>query len=78
MGIFHFQYQGDYGWEAIGAGVGDGDDPIGMALAEVGLFYDGPLPAGSYQVIESRGAAPRWEAIEVGVDGKIVDPRRSV
>ncbi len=70
--LFHFQFRGTAGWEAIGAGVGDGEDPIAEALAEVRSFADGTLPAGNYQVIEARSSDTRWETFDLGEDGRII------
>jgi hypothetical protein len=70
--LFHFQFRGTVGWEAIGAGVGDGEDPIAEALAEVRRFAGGTLPAGNYQAIEARSSDTRWEAFDLGEDGQIV------
>ena len=73
--LFHFQFRGPAGWEPIGAGVGDGEDPLAEALDEVRRFAGGTLPAGSYQVIEARSSDTRWQAFELGKDGEIIsDP----
>jgi hypothetical protein len=73
MPIFHFQIQGDGGWEPIGAGEGRGDDALGGAFADLRELSGGSLPAGTYQVIESRSSNALWQTFEVGGDGEIVD-----
>jgi hypothetical protein len=71
------QFRSVAGWEAVGAGEGAGEDPVGEALAEVRGFSGGTLPAGSYQVIQARSSVTRWETFELGVDGEILDPAES-
>jgi hypothetical protein len=73
MPIFHFQFQGEGGWEAIGAGEGSRDDALGGAFADLRELSGGRLPAGTYQVIESRSSNALWQTFELGADGKIVD-----
>jgi hypothetical protein len=72
--LFHFQFRGTAGWEPIGAGagVGDSEDPIAEALAEVRRFAGTTLPAGTYQVIEARSSETRWKTFDLGEDGQIV------
>jgi hypothetical protein len=65
MAIFHFQVHGEYGWEALGAGLGDGEDPIAAALDELRDFYGGLLPGGEYRVIEARSANALWRTFEL-------------
>jgi hypothetical protein len=72
MPIFHFQYQGESGWETLGAGEGLGDDPVGGAIDDLRRLSGGTLPAGTYQVIESRSSSSQWQTFELGVDGQIL------
>jgi hypothetical protein len=77
--LFHFEFRGTAGSEAIGVGVGGGGDPIGEALAEVRGYAGGTLPAGTYRVIEARSADTRWQTFELGEDGEIIlDPGTTV
>jgi hypothetical protein len=73
MAIFHFQLLGAAGWEAVGAGVGDGEDPVDVALAELRDLCGGHLPAGRWRVIESHSADPRLETFEVDEAGAVHD-----
>jgi hypothetical protein len=73
MPIFHFQFQGEGGWEPIGAGEGRGDDALDGAFADLRELSGGTLPAGTYQVIESRSSNALWQTFEVGGDSEIVD-----
>ncbi|OJU85349.1 MAG: hypothetical protein BGO11_17865 [Solirubrobacterales bacterium 70-9] len=73
--LFHFQYLGAAGWECVGAGIGEGREPIAEALEEVRRLSGGRLPAGHYQAIEARAADPRFESFELGEDGKPVMDR---
>jgi hypothetical protein len=73
MPIFHFQFQGDAGWETLGAGEGLGDDAMGGAIDDLRRLSGGSLPAGTYQVIESRSAAAHWQTFELGVDGQVLE-----
>ena len=63
--IFHFEFHGDADWEPIGAGIGDGHEPLLEALGEVQRLYGGSLPAGLYQVIEVGSRDPRWMTFRV-------------
>jgi hypothetical protein len=73
MPIFHFQFQGEGGWEPIGAGEGRGDDALDGAFADLRELSGGTMPAGTYQVIESRSSDALWQTFEVGGDSEIVD-----
>jgi hypothetical protein len=72
MAIFHFQFQGELGWETLGAGEGLGDNAIGGAIDDLRQLSGGTLPAGSYQVIESRSSVAQWQTFELGVDGQVL------
>ena len=72
MTIFHFQFHGEAGWETLGAGEGLGDDPIGGAIDDLRRLSGGTLPAGTYQMIESRSSASQWQTFEVAADGQIL------
>jgi hypothetical protein len=71
--LFHFQFLGEAGWEPVGAGIGEGDDPITSALDEIRELSAGALPAGRYQVIEARGSDTRWQTFDLGSDGNRID-----
>ena len=73
MSIFHFQFRGEVGWEPVGAGEGRGEDALDGAFADLRELSGGSLPAGTYQVIESRSSNALWQTFEVGGDGEIVD-----
>ncbi len=73
MSIFHFQYLGQEGWEPIGAGLGEGDEAVPMALEELREMVGGDLPTGSYRVIGARFSDPRWESFELDADGHQID-----
>ena len=72
MRTFHFQIQGEAGWEDMGAAVGTGDDPLVFAIVELRALYGGALAAGRYQAIDARSDGARWEAFELTDDGAVV------
>lgn len=69
MPIFHFQILGPLGWEAIGAGVGQGEDPLGGALDELRDHFGGELPPGRYQALEAWVSDACWTEFEIAPDG---------
>jgi hypothetical protein len=71
--IIHFQFKGERGWEALGAGEGDSENPFDGALDDVRRLCGGSLPGGSYRFIDPRVAGARWQAFELDSDGRIVD-----
>lgn len=71
--IFHFQFDGERGWEALGAGEGIPEDPLGGALDDVRRLCGGSLPEGSYRFIDPKIAGARWEAFELGADEQVID-----
>lgn len=71
--IFHFQFSGERGWEAMGSGEGHGHDQLSMALEDLRSLHGGALPTGRYQYIEAVGANARWRAFELGDRGELLD-----
>jgi hypothetical protein len=67
--LFHFQLAGPYGWEALGSGVGSGEDALTEALADLEELFGGELPRGEFRCIEIRGRDSRWVTFEVGAGG---------
>jgi hypothetical protein len=70
--IFHFQFSGDRGWEAMGSGEGAGDDPLSTAIVDLQSLHGGMLPAGSYQYIQAIGGDARWQGFELGDEGELL------
>lgn len=73
--IFHFEFGGVHGWEAMGTGVGTGTegDQLPTALADLRLLHGGTLPAGRYQYIAALGSEARWRDFEIDDDGEMFD-----
>lgn len=71
--IFHFEFGGVRGWEAMGSGRGTGGDALPTALADLRLLHGGTLPAGRYQYIAALGSEARWRDFEIGDDGEMLD-----
>jgi hypothetical protein len=71
--IIHFQFDGEKGWEALGAGEGNSDDPFDGALDDVRQLCGGSLPKGSYRFIDPRVAGSRWQDFELDASGRVVD-----
>lgn len=69
--IFHFEFSGAHGWEAMGSGEGAGADPLPLAIADLRSLHGGLLPPGSYQYIPARGET-RWVGFELGEAGEVV------
>ena len=65
MTIFHFQFYGEAGWEALGAGSGEGEEAIRLALDELRGFCGGRLRPGRYAVIEARSEDAGWSVFEL-------------
>jgi hypothetical protein len=70
--IIHFEFEGGRSWEVMGSGIGDGEDPVGTALADLRSLHGGELPAGTYRYIEARAGDARWEPLELGERGEIL------
>ena len=70
--IIHFEFSGDGDWEAMGSGIGAGEDPFGSALADLRSLHGGNLPAGRYRYIEARAGDARWEPFELGDGGEFL------
>ncbi|MBS1675821.1 MAG: hypothetical protein JST08_00405 [Actinobacteria bacterium] len=71
--IFHFEFGGVHGWEAMGAGLGTGNEQLPTALADLRLLHGGSLPPGRYQYIAALGSEARWRDFEIGDDGEMLD-----
>ena len=71
--IIHFQFDGEKGWEALGAGEGQTDDPLNGALDDIRQLSGGSLPKGSYRFIDPRVAGARWQDFELDAEGQVVD-----
>jgi hypothetical protein len=71
--IIHFQFDGEKGWEAVGAGEGHSDNPLDGALDDVRRLCGGSLPKGSYRFIDPRVAGARWQDFELDAKGQVVD-----
>jgi hypothetical protein len=71
--IIHFQFEGERGWESVGAGEGSNEDPLGGALDDVRQLCGGSLPGGSYRFIDPRVAGAHWEDFELDSDGQVVN-----
>jgi hypothetical protein len=69
--IFHFEFSGDRGWEAMGSGEGAGAEALPLALADLRSLHGGRLPAGRYQYIPA-GGETRWVGFELGEAGEVV------
>jgi hypothetical protein len=71
--IIHFQFDGEKGWEALGAGEGSSDDPLDGALNDVRRLCGGNLPKGAYRFIDPRVAGSRWQDFELDSQGQVVE-----
>ena len=49
------------------------DLELGNSFSQATFGSGDMLPAGTYQVIESRSSNALWQTFELGVDGEIVD-----
>jgi hypothetical protein len=70
--IIHFEFDGAVSWEAMGSGIGDGEDPIAVALDDLRDLHGGRLPAGRYRFIAARGGDARWQPLELDADGHVL------
>lgn len=70
--IFHFEFSGARGWEAMGSGEGLGGEALPMAIADLRSLHGGILPAGRYQYIAAFGGETRWVGFELGEAGEVV------
>jgi hypothetical protein len=71
--IIHFQFNGEKGWEALGAGEGSSEDPLHGALDDVRRLCGGSLPGGSYRFIDPRISGSRWQSFELDSEGQVID-----
>lgn len=67
--LFHFEYRGTSGWEALGSGRGEDRDPTGSAFEDLRSLHGGEMPDGAYRYIEAMGDAARWQEFELSEDG---------
>jgi DNA-binding transcriptional ArsR family regulator len=72
--LFHFEYQGETGWESLGSGTGDDRDATGSAFDDLRLLHGGEMPVGAYRYIEAIGEDARWQEFELDLDGVAVTP----
>jgi hypothetical protein len=70
--IIHFEFDGEGSWEAMGSGIGDGEDALTVALDDLRGLHGGRLPAGNYRFIEARGGDARWGRLELDADGRLL------
>jgi hypothetical protein len=69
--LYHFEFDGLTGWEALGSGRGAGDDPLGEAIGDITGLLAAALPRGDYRCIAASGPDPRWLHFSVGDDGTV-------
>jgi hypothetical protein len=70
--LFHFQQKVDDHWVPIGAGLGEGENPMAEALGEVRELSGGALSAGDYQAIQAQPLGSTWLSFELDGDGELV------
>lgn len=71
--LFHFEFDGEHGWEAMGSGVSSRDDDLlATAVADLRSLHGGELPPGSYRYIEARSDS-HMSTFEIGRDGELLD-----
>jgi hypothetical protein len=64
--LFHFQFEGPSGWEALGSGEGPGDDDPGFEQAVADLdALTGGLEPGRYRAIPGNGRSTRWREFRI-------------
>jgi hypothetical protein len=71
--LYHVEFRGENGWEAFGSGEGSGEDPVGLAMADLTAVAGGTLPAGEYRCIAARSDSIHWETVWLDASGKILD-----
>jgi hypothetical protein len=70
--LFHFQFEGPSGWEALGSGEGPEDDDPGFEQAVADLdTLTGGLEPGRYRAIPGKGRSTRWREFRVDDRGSI-------
>jgi hypothetical protein len=76
--LFHFLFEGSFGWEAIGSGEGASDDDPGFrhALADLEVLTGG-LPPGVYRAIAASGRSTRWREFRIDERGCIAADEES-
>jgi hypothetical protein len=70
--LIHFQLRGEHGWESMGSGVSNGEDPLRGAIDDLRSLHEGVLPRGSYRYIEAHGAERHMGSFEFGADGELL------
>lgn len=73
---FHFEFLGEAGWEPVGAGMGEGKDPVRSAFREVRDLSGDTLSPGTYRVIASTPTDARWETFRVDSLGRAFRAQR--
>lgn len=70
--LFHFQFKGPSGWEAIGSGEGPDDDDPGFdqAIADLEALTGGLQP-GLYRAIPGKGRSTRWREFQIDDRGPV-------
>jgi hypothetical protein len=71
--LIHFQIRGGKGWEALGSGVSEEEDPLPGAIEDLRSLHGGDLPEGRYRYVEAQGPHFRSGAFRVGRDGRLID-----
>ncbi len=71
--LFHFQFEGPSGWEALGSGEGPDDDDPGFdqAIADLGSLAGG-LEPGRYRAIPGKGGSTRWREFRIDDRGSVM------
>jgi hypothetical protein len=70
--LFHFQFEGPSGWEAVGSGEGPDDDDLGFERAIADLeSLTGGLQPGRYQAIPAKGRSTRWREFRIDERGSL-------
>jgi hypothetical protein len=71
--LFHFQFDGPSGWEAVGSGEGSGEDDLGLEQAITDLdSLAGGLEPGVYLAIPARGRSTRWREFRIDAGGSVI------
>ena len=69
--LYHFEFRGEAGWEAVGSGDGAGAEPEVAALLDLMGLAGGCLPEGEYRCIAAISESTRWGSFRLGPGGEI-------